>query len=1519
MKRKKGFTVVELVIIIAVIAILAAVLIPTFSSIVKKANESTDIQTVRNLNTAIKIDDVHHNSMHDALAAAKANGFAVEQVSSIGSGGDYFVAWDSVNDRFVIIKKGDGGNDKFIFPSPEGEQTGEVTDKVAYFVFYDDVPAEQTYSIYLDGNNKTGNVSVSVGFDVGENYGIESVAYTGTVPDRKIILRTNNTGTNLDVSDTTNSTISHFGDSGNQTINSGNLSFHEYGGALKATITGGHYVAEGGSIVVVLDASASVRSVTVDLEAGSVQGTVKNTNTNTQNTVTINGKPGAKTISFVADTTNNNLKATFATPPTYTNTTDVGNENDNLYISGVGTAPRSASSQAHDHNFITVPGSTIKICSICGEFEYTKITVDENGQSTICKYNVTVKFPNTDKYLYRVGNQNAVSVRSLFEGNVSSIDVTNIHGDACGNYTNGNITFSGTGVVKVTANGNVELLLEVVDGKNATTATSGTNSNVVLLNDVSTNSLTVSGGHTLYGNGFKVTDTRTSPTPQNNQNGYVTINNGTVDNVQFIGYEPKAQNLFNNGNTDIAPAVKVGTGGANIYNCYISGGRYALQADSCNIVMIDTILDGGAIGNAYLTGGNITMENCVTTMSTRGGMKGLGICIPSVSGVKLNIKGSLKQYNWSTSSDVPSDLSSLISDVYSNTTFAASFGGKKYVNTGIFFLDVAGGSISKTEAQKAIYDTTDNNYDYFEKTAYAMTGCCYTAKATMFSEAMLIAPEFTPNNYYTVPAVSFDHTKNYKAYSATENYCIEEGGVENIQVVKKSADDAFEWDPYIMTISAKYGNSLTYTVKLNGTEYARGSKIKFDTAGDYNVEYIYTDPYNFDKDAEQSSKKYTQIQKVHVTTLADYHPQFSYVGNWQAGTKQVVANDMVYIMPNISETSEKFGSTTVGGQTIYYPIVDVTKSGTSSLFFWAPAFSAINIKDLYKDNGTTRYTYNSSSQYWPHGQRSTINYSGVNKQPSDATADYGYIVTTSPANSPWHSSSVYADGNNGNASTTYNKEYGGLCFYSSGLSAPRKEGNQLVQFWYRGDDGIVYRYYIQYHFPETKYTVEINCGSDGTVDKSSVLVSYKDSLTADGNKLKNGSTVVATATPNTGYAAVWSNLPSSVTSNKTGNSAVKLTFVKDCTITINCGEGGTVSPATVSGVATGAKITAKGNQLLRDGNVIATAKPSSSDCIAVWSIPNETVEDDMTVGLTFVKSVTIYITAGTNGSVSPTSVKVAPGKKLTTNGASLLYDGVEISKATANSGYSVDSWSDVPTTVITANTTVKVSFKQSCVAKGTLITLADGTQVPVETLTGDEMLLVWNLETGKLDSAPIMFIDSDPETAYEVINLYFSDGTDVKVISEHGFWDYDLNEYVYLDENASAYIGHAFAKHNGSELEKVQLVDVSIETETTTAWSPVTFGHLCYFVDGMLSMPGGISGLFNIFEVDAETMAYDVEKMQCDIETYGLLTVEDFGGMITEEMFEAFNGKYLGIAVGKGNLTWEFIAHLAERYAPLCD
>lgn len=230
--------------------------------------------------------------------------------------------------------------------------------------------------------------------------------------------------------------------------------------------------------------------------------------------------------------------------------------------------------------------------------------------------------------------------------------------------------------------------------------------------------------------------------------------------------------------------------------------------------------------------------------------------------------------------------------------------------------------------------------------------------------------------------------------------------------------------------------------------------------------------------------------------------------------------------------------------------------------------------------------------------------------------------------------------------------------------------------------------------------------------------------------------------------------------------------------------------------------------------------------------------------------------------------------------------------------------------------------KDSCIASGTLITLADGRQVPVESLKGNEMLLVWNMLTGKFDASRILFIDKDPAQIYKVINLGFSDGTTVKVISEHGFWDYDLNKYVYLREDASKYIGHRFNKQiieaDGSYGNaKVQLVSVKVCEEYTTAYSPVTYAHLCYYVNGMLSMPGGITGLFNIFEVNPETMTIDVGAMARDIEQYGLFTYEEFAELlpISEDAFNAFNGQYLKIAIGKGLTDMDTLQKLAEHYA----
>ncbi len=173
----------------------------------------------------------------------------------------------------------------------------------------------------------------------------------------------------------------------------------------------------------------------------------------------------------------------------------------------------------------------------------------------------------------------------------------------------------------------------------------------------------------------------------------------------------------------------------------------------------------------------------------------------------------------------------------------------------------------------------------------------------------------------------------------------------------------------------------------------------------------------------------------------------------------------------------------------------------------------------------------------------------------------------------------------------------------------------------------------------------------------------------------------------------------------------------------------------------------------------------------------------------------------------------------------------------------------------------------------------------------------------------------------------FYNGVQIICIEEYAFEDctfdnLNLNQYVFLRNDAAQYIGHWFNKQITDEngqltWTKVQLTDVVVKDEYTTSWSPVTFSHLCYYVNGMLSMPGATEGLINIFEVDAETMSYNQEALAADVEQYGLFTYEEFAEIlpVSQEVFEAFNGQYLKVSIGKGLIDIETLAELIERYS----
>lgn len=281
-KTKKGFTIVELVIVIAVIAILAAVLIPTFSNLINKANESADTMLVKNLNTALSVDVEKHTTMSAALEKALFNGgYDVATITTKNKGTK--ILWDSKNDCFVYVDK--NGKVQYIPESTKGAGFEKAKDW-ELFEICKTMPenlANQKYSIYLLDNEYAQPVEVNgIGFDAGNNVNIPKVTYERASGDtRDIVLYTNSVSTTVEVNAPSDN-VTHYGVAGNVSILAvKGSSYHEAGKIIGTlTVESGHVQVESGAEVASIIAATksqgntATTAPTVTASNGATVGTV---------------------------------------------------------------------------------------------------------------------------------------------------------------------------------------------------------------------------------------------------------------------------------------------------------------------------------------------------------------------------------------------------------------------------------------------------------------------------------------------------------------------------------------------------------------------------------------------------------------------------------------------------------------------------------------------------------------------------------------------------------------------------------------------------------------------------------------------------------------------------------------------------------------------------------------------------------------------------------------------------------------------------------------------------------------------------------------------------------------------------------------------------------------------------------------------------------------------------------------------------------------------------------------------
>jgi len=691
----------------------------------------------------------------------------------------------------------------------------------------------------------------------------------------------------------------------------------------------------------------------------------------------------------------------------------------------------------------------------------TTITVNVADRQPEVKFET--KF--TGDFLYRVGNQNTVELGSLFKAKegveIGNVDVTfdNVAGNASGAYnentsdwTKETIKFEGTGVVKVSITDNdyctpTELTLEVVDATNITSATgTTTGGNFVLLCDVNTSTYVNYWNCTVYGNGFTYS-LKGAPTAYNSKQGkgILITKNATLDNIKIIGDIYNSYGAYTNQDY-YNTAIDV-TGDTTIQNCYIANCSAPVRARD-NVTIKNTTLYGGAVGNLIIESGVVTLENVTTANYDDGrALVGMGIVVHSdaTESAKLVLNGELIQYNFISESKVPTDTyaKNLHEKMFSTDCSQYQFGSSpnRFVNTGII-------SLSSNFNREDITDNAKTGYVGKNLTVSSYDGYVYTQSNTNGSVNNNYQ-EYKPTTQGTVsPSYSFDFTnKNYIAKTDGSNdYCYEENGKVNISM---DDGDTFNWDTSILTI----GKGITdYTVSMNGIDYT-GKSIAFNAAGDYEVTYTYTDDNNskFDENGNITSYSVTYTKTVNITVsvvkATTKHAEFTFGRSNTASTTVTIGNN-TYVMPNVSGTSSTIGSTTVSGQTIYYPIVEIIMSDgktshTSGWYAYFPVFSGtVTITD-YANNGT-------GDKMTPYGSSTT-------------TMPEGLSVVGDPK-----TLFKYQSGNNAGETPVLKNNI--LVYSSAKIEAKRAEYNTVIQYSYKDNAGTTYYYYIGYHAPAQSYS-----------------------------------------------------------------------------------------------------------------------------------------------------------------------------------------------------------------------------------------------------------------------------------------------------------------------------------------------------------------------------------------------------------------------------------------------------------------
>ena len=169
-----------------------------------------------------------------------------------------------------------------------------------------------------------------------------------------------------------------------------------------------------------------------------------------------------------------------------------------------------------------------------------------------------------------------------------------------------------------------------------------------------------------------------------------------------------------------------------------------------------------------------------------------------------------------------------------------------------------------------------------------------------------------------------------------------------------------------------------------------------------------------------------------------------------------------------------------------------------------------------------------------------------------------------------------------------------------------------------------------------------------------------------------------------------------------------------------------------------------------------------------------------------------------------------------------------------------------PETPVTLTGDTTIYSPASCLLKGTLVTLADGTQKKIEDITYDDQLLVWDFEKAEFGSAKPIWVKKVETTDY-MFNIKFASGNRLDTTGPKGHRAFNIDEgkFVYLNDSV------------GQRVKTMCGIDEVVCCEKRVGmfnfYNIITKGHLNLFANGILTS----CRLNNYRQFDVKRMCFD--------------------------------------------------------------